>query len=74
MMQVQSTAESEKSARTLAREAFFLEFAKVMRQHFPSTVLMLTGGFRSRAAMQAAIDDNACDLVGLGRPSIMKPH
>lgn len=74
-MQVHSNNTSEKrSTRSGAREAFFLEFAKVVRRNFPSTILMLTGGFRSRAGMQAAIDDDACDLIGLGRPSVVRPH
>ena len=62
-----------KSARTAAREAFFLEFSKEVRQRHPELVLMLTGGFRSRAGAEAAIRDNACDLVGIGRPAAVDP-
>jgi 2,4-dienoyl-CoA reductase-like NADH-dependent reductase (Old Yellow Enzyme family) len=62
------------SAHSSAREAFFIEFGRVVRQKFPNIVLMLTGGFRTRAGMQAAIDENACDLVGLGRVSVVDPH
>ncbi|PLN76046.1 FMN-linked oxidoreductase [Aspergillus taichungensis] len=62
-----------KSARTAAREAFFLEFAHETRTRFPSLVLMLTGGFRTRAGALAAIRDNACDLIGIGRPSAVDP-
>lgn len=58
-----------KSSRTAAREAFFLEFAAETRNRFPALVLMLTGGFRSRAGAEAAISANACDLIGIGRPS-----
>ena len=29
---------------------------------------MVTGGFRSRAGMDAALQANACDIVGVGRP------
>jgi 2,4-dienoyl-CoA reductase-like NADH-dependent reductase (Old Yellow Enzyme family) len=63
----------QKSARTLAREAFFLDFAKAVRQRFPSAVLMLTGGFRTIEGMHAALEENACDLIGLGRPAVVNP-
>lgn len=63
-----------KSERTAAREAFFLEFAKEVRQRHPGLVLMLTGGFRSRAGCEAAIRDGACDLVGIGRPAAVDPR
>ncbi|CDM27000.1 hypothetical protein DTO013E5_4193 [Penicillium roqueforti] len=61
------------SSRTAAREAFFLEFSKEVRQRHPELVLMLTGGFRTRAGAEAAIKDNACDLVGIGRPAAIDP-
>lgn len=58
-----------KSARTAAREAFFLEFATEVRKRYPGLILMLTGGFRTRAGAEYAIKQNACDLIGVGRPS-----
>ena len=61
------------SARTQAREAFFLTFAKAVRSRFPDVHLMVTGGFRSRGGMAEAVQDGACDLIGLGRPSVMDP-
>ncbi|KAJ5942903.1 hypothetical protein N7516_003071 [Penicillium verrucosum] len=66
-------AVAPKSARTAAREAFFLEFSKEVRLRHPKLVLMLTGGFRSRAGAEAAIRDGACDLVGIGRPAAIDP-
>lgn len=69
---VQGPAKS-KSARTAAREAFFLEFAHTVRERHPQLVLMLTGGFRTRAGAEAAITDGACDLVGIGRPAAIDP-
>ncbi|KAJ5788184.1 Aldolase-type TIM barrel [Penicillium paradoxum] len=63
-----------KSERTAAREAFFLEFSKEVRTRHPELILMLTGGFRSRAGAEAAINDNACDLVGFGRPAAIEPR
>lgn len=62
-----------KSARTKAREAFFLEFASEVRSRFPNVLLMVTGGFRTRKGMNAALEDNACDLIGIGRPAAICP-
>jgi 2,4-dienoyl-CoA reductase-like NADH-dependent reductase (Old Yellow Enzyme family) len=68
-----ATTELPKSARTAAREAFFLEFSKEVRKRHPGLVLMLTGGFRTRAGAESAILDGACDLVGIGRPAAIDP-
>ena len=65
--------QQQKSERTAAREAFFLEFAKEVRKRHPGLVLMLTGGFRTRAGAEAAIRDDACDLVGIARPAAIDP-
>lgn len=73
MMGYPSSETPIKSERTAAREAFFLEFAKEVRQRHPGLVLMLTGGFRSRAGAEAAIRDGACDLVGIARPAAVDP-
>jgi tRNA-dihydrouridine synthase len=63
----------KKSASTVARESFFLEFAREMRAKLPNVPLMVTGGFRTRAGMEAALSEGACDLIGLGRPAIINP-
>jgi 2,4-dienoyl-CoA reductase-like NADH-dependent reductase (Old Yellow Enzyme family) len=55
------------AASTQAREAYFVDFALAMREKV-SVPLMVTGGFRRRAAMEQAIDSGGADLVGLGRP------
>ncbi|WP_224825801.1 NADH:flavin oxidoreductase/NADH oxidase family protein [Cognatishimia sp. MH4019] len=61
----------EKRASTLAREAYFLDFVPKLRA--ATTIpLMVTGGFRSRAAMESALGDGV-DLIGLGRPLILRP-
>lgn len=52
---------------TKAREAYFVDFAKAM-QATVKVPLMVTGGFRTRAAMTAALDSGAADVIGLGRP------
>lgn len=62
-----------KSASTLSREAFFLDFAKEIRGKFRNVPLMVTGGFRSREAMESALREDACDIVGIGRPAVLNP-
>ena len=59
-------AESRK-ASTIAREAYFLDFAEKIRQHV-SCKLMVTGGFRTVAGMNAALASGACDFIGIARP------
>ncbi|KAL2175187.1 FMN binding oxidoreductase [Thermothelomyces heterothallicus CBS 202.75] len=66
-------AQEEKSDRTKAREAFFLEFAKVIRKEFPGVPLMVTGGFSSRVGMEKAVAEGDCDLIGLARPAVLNP-
>jgi 2,4-dienoyl-CoA reductase-like NADH-dependent reductase (Old Yellow Enzyme family) len=64
----------EKKASTLQREAFFLDFAKIIRERFPNLILMVTGGFRTRGAMEEAIATGVCDLIGLARPAAVMPR
>ncbi|KAG6041481.1 hypothetical protein E4U41_004058 [Claviceps citrina] len=71
MMTGQSSAKA--SAKTLAREAFFLEFAHAIRDRFKGVPLMVTGGFRTRKGMEAAIRDGGCDIIGIGRPAALNP-
>jgi 2,4-dienoyl-CoA reductase-like NADH-dependent reductase (Old Yellow Enzyme family) len=58
-------------ASTRAREAYFLDYAASVRR-VAKMPLMVTGGFRSRAAMESALDGD-CDLIGLGRPLCWMP-
>ncbi|WP_406281151.1 NADH:flavin oxidoreductase/NADH oxidase family protein [Nocardia sp. NBC_00881] len=54
---------------TRAREAYFLEYARTVRTMAGNVPLAVTGGFRSRAAMDAAVGSGECDVVGIGRPT-----
>jgi 2,4-dienoyl-CoA reductase-like NADH-dependent reductase (Old Yellow Enzyme family) len=54
-------------ASTRAREAYFTDFARALRETV-SMPLMVTGGFRTRAGMLDALDSGATDVIGLGRP------
>jgi len=56
---------------TRAREAYFLDYAAAIRK-VASMPLMVTGGFRTRAAMEAALQED-CDVIGLGRPLCWQP-
>ncbi|KAF1751321.1 hypothetical protein GCK72_017875 [Caenorhabditis remanei] len=58
---------------TRRREAFFLEFAEQIRPVFNKTVVYLTGGFRTVFAMVDAINNNATQGIGLGRPITAEP-
>jgi 2,4-dienoyl-CoA reductase-like NADH-dependent reductase (Old Yellow Enzyme family) len=69
-----ATGDDPKAARTAKREAFFLDYAKAVRARYPNLILMVTGGFRSREGMKAALESNACDLIGIGRPAAVYPH
>lgn len=59
-------------ASTRRREAYFLEYAREIRTACP-VPLMVTGGFRSRAAMAEALAGGELDVVGLGRPLCTEP-
>ena len=52
---------------TLAREAYFVDFAGAMQEKV-SIPLMVTGGLRRREVMEQAISSGGADMVGLGRP------
>jgi len=57
---------------TLAREAYFLDYAAAIRR-VARMPMMVTGGFRTRAAMEAALASGDCDVIGLGRPLCWRP-
>lgn len=58
--------EDKRKASTIAREAYFLDFAENSQQ--VSCHLMVTGGFRTAQGMNAALDSGACDFIGIARP------
>jgi 2,4-dienoyl-CoA reductase-like NADH-dependent reductase (Old Yellow Enzyme family) len=63
----------QKKQSTIAREAFFLDFARAVRETVADVPLVVTGGFRTRRGMEAALANGSCDLIGLARPAIMDP-
>ncbi|KAH8425577.1 uncharacterized protein LDX57_003327 [Aspergillus melleus] len=73
MMGTDSSPQTQPSS-TKNREAFFLTFSHETRNRHPTLTLLLTGGFRTRAGAEAALSQNACDLIGIGRPAAIAPH
>jgi 2,4-dienoyl-CoA reductase-like NADH-dependent reductase (Old Yellow Enzyme family) len=59
-------------ATTAAREAYFLDFAAQMIAAIDMP-LMVTGGFRTAAAMARAIETDRVALIGLARPLCVDP-
>jgi 2,4-dienoyl-CoA reductase-like NADH-dependent reductase (Old Yellow Enzyme family) len=56
----------------VSREAYFIEFAEKVRVAV-KVPLMVTGGFRSRAGMEAALQSDAVDMIGLARLLAIDP-
>ncbi|GAA5902151.1 hypothetical protein JCM6882_006714 [Rhodosporidiobolus microsporus] len=63
-----------KKESTVKREAYFVEFAEAIKPHVKNALICVTGGFRSKAAMEKALQEKATDLVGLARPLTAEPH
>jgi len=57
---------------TRVREAYFLDYASAIRD-VARMPLMVTGGFRSRLGMTAALEDGDCDVIGIARPLCTDP-
>ena len=65
-------AKAPQKASTVAREAFFIDFAEKVRAQV-KTPLMVTGGFRSIEGMNQALDSNDFDIVGIARLMAIDP-
>jgi 2,4-dienoyl-CoA reductase-like NADH-dependent reductase (Old Yellow Enzyme family) len=61
-----------RNASSVAREAYFLEFAAKLRNSVKAP-LMVTGGFRTFAGMNAALHSGALDVIGLARLLAIDP-
>ena len=62
-----------KKESTKARESYFIEFAELLRPLLKKTKVYVTGGFRTASGMVSAVESNACDGVGIGRPLGAEP-
>lgn len=58
---------------TAEREAYFLDYAETVQRLAADVPIAVTGGFRTHAAMRAAVGSGACDVIGLGRPAVVIP-
>jgi 2,4-dienoyl-CoA reductase-like NADH-dependent reductase (Old Yellow Enzyme family) len=56
---------------TRSREAYFLDFAKKIRAKCKMP-LMVTGGFRTLAVCQEALENDDVDIIGFGRPFLVQ--
>ena len=63
---MEEVAEQDVRESTIAREAYFVDFALAMQQEV-AIPLMVTGGFRLKSAMEEALQ-NGADVIGIGRP------
>ncbi len=64
--------ETEVRDSTKKREAFFLEYAEAISQA-AQVPLMITGGFRSLQAMNAALASGQTQMIGIARPFCVDP-
>lgn len=64
---VEPIEEQSLARSTLAREAYFVDFAKAMREEL-SMPIMVTGGLRRREVMNHVLETGGADMIGLGRP------
>jgi 2,4-dienoyl-CoA reductase-like NADH-dependent reductase (Old Yellow Enzyme family) len=71
-MTVNPDRAEQRRESTIAREAYFLDYARDIRAVMKKP-LMVTGGFRTVAGMSAALDAKACDVIGVGRPLCADP-
>ena len=63
----------QRKESTIAREAYFLEYAKDIRK-VVSLPLMVTGGFRTKEGIEDALKSNICQIIGIGRPLCADPY
>jgi 2,4-dienoyl-CoA reductase-like NADH-dependent reductase (Old Yellow Enzyme family) len=56
-----------------AREAYFVDYAAMVRERAKMPV-MATGGFRSREAMEETVSSGLADMIGIGAPLCCDPH
>lgn len=69
---VEPVFEESVRASTRAREAYFIRYAEKAAS-VARMPLMVTGGFRTRAAMEEALSIGAADVIGLARPLCVDP-
>jgi len=58
------------ASSTRSREAYFLDYARSVRDAAGGVPLAVTGGFRTHSGMQDALTAGDCDVVGIARPTV----
>ncbi|KAF8556694.1 FMN-linked oxidoreductase [Imleria badia] len=58
---------------SVAREAYFVDFADQLKPHLRQSKIALTGGFRTTRAMAEAINLGSTDVIGIARPLTAEP-
>ena len=69
----ESRVEQVEEGTRAFKEAYFAGFARRARTVSGDMPLLLTGGLRTREAMEALVESGAVDAVGLGRPLAFDP-
>ena len=72
MEMLKAHSEDEIRDSTRQREAMFLEYAAAIKT-VAAMPIMVTGGFRTLAGMEAALRDGHTDMIGLARPFCLDP-
>ncbi|OLL25162.1 NADH oxidase [Neolecta irregularis DAH-3] len=70
----ENLAFEHKKESTKQREAYFLEFADLIRPNLKKTKIYVTGGFRTATGMVNAVKSGATDGIGLARPLSAEPE
>ncbi|KII86696.1 hypothetical protein PLICRDRAFT_55611 [Plicaturopsis crispa FD-325 SS-3] len=70
---IENPSFEHKRESTKRREAFFVEFAEKLRPHITTSLLAVTGGFRSAAKMAEAVTEGWTNVIGIGRPLTFEP-
>ena len=65
--------EKKKKTSTIKREAYFLDFAKKVRE-VSKIPLMVTGGFRTFSFAEEVLKNGEVDFIGMARPFILNSN
>ncbi len=69
---LEPAAEQSVRESTRAREAYFVDFAKVMQESL-NVPLMVTGGIRRKSVMNKILQSGDAQVIGIGRPMCVYP-
>jgi len=64
---------ADQKSSTVAREAYFIEFAQQLAAQ-TNLPLVVTGGFRTLSVMNRALAEGSCAMIGIARPLAVLPN